>query len=97
MTSNSRPFDGFDDDADSGGGGGGVPTILPPDIDGVGDITTTGNITANGDGVNTGRVLSKTIEADGGKTCAHITGIFAYSFLTPPFPFRLWMRFMLMI
>ncbi len=67
MTSTSRPFDGFDDDADAGGGGGGVPTILPPDIDGTGNIKTTGDITANGDGVNTGRITSQTIEAQSGK------------------------------
>ena len=66
MTSNSRPFDGFDDDTDSGGGGG-VPTILPPDINGTGNITTTGNFTANGDGVNTGRINSQIIEAQSGK------------------------------
>ena len=67
MTSNSRPFDGFDNDTDDSGGGGGVPTILPPDIDGTGNIITTGNITANGDGVNTGRITSQTIESQSGK------------------------------
>ena len=62
MTSTSRPFDGFDDDTDnSGGGSGGGP------YDGPGDIRlNTGNFTAVGDGVNTGRIIGQTIEAQSG-------------------------------
>lgn len=41
-------------------GGGGVG-ILPPDIDGTGNITTQGNITATGDGISNGKMISQTI------------------------------------
>ena len=45
------------------GGGGGA--ILPPDIDGIGNITTTGNITANGDGLATGLLEAQSIHSRG--------------------------------
>ena len=41
-------------------GGGGVG-ILPPDIDGTGNITTQGNITATGDGILNGKIVGQTI------------------------------------
>ena len=41
-------------------GGGGVG-ILPPDIDGTGNITTQGNITATGDGISNGKIVGQTI------------------------------------
>ena len=40
-------------------GGGGIS--LP--INGVGDITVTGNITANGDGINTGKLEGQAIKS----------------------------------
>lgn len=42
----------------NGGGGGG---ILPPDVNGTGDLTTQGNITATGDGISNGKIVGQTI------------------------------------
>ena len=46
---------------------GGSGTSLP--IDGVGDITVTGNITANGDGVTTGKIEGQSMKSKGVLVC----------------------------
>ena len=63
MSSSSRPFDGFDNDADTGGGGGGGGSYLPPDLIG------TGNIEVNGDGLSTGKITGVSLHSTADMRC----------------------------
>jgi len=50
-----------------GGGGGG--SILPPDVNGTGNLSTLGNITATGDGITTGKMEAQAIKSIGNMVC----------------------------
>lgn len=56
-------------------GAGGGASILPPDVNGTGDITTTGNLRANGDGVTTGKLEGVIIKATSGNIIASLGNI----------------------
>ena len=60
----------------SNGGGSG---ILPPDVDGIGNITTHGNIRAQGDGVSTGQLEGVIVKATSGNIIASLGDIIATS------------------
>ena len=59
----------------SGGGGGGG--ILPPNVNGTGDLTTQGNIRAQGDGVTTGKLEGEIVKATSGNIIASLGNIVA--------------------
>ena len=50
--------------------GGGAATILPPDVNGTGDLTTQGNIRAQGDGTTTGKLEGEIVTATSGNITA---------------------------
>ena len=49
---------------------GGGATILPPDVNGTGDLTTQGNIRAQGDGTTTGKLEGEIVTATSGNITA---------------------------
>jgi hypothetical protein len=60
--------------SNGGGGGGG---ILPPNVNGTGDLTTQGNIRAQGDGVSTGKLEGEIVKATSGNIIASLGDIVA--------------------